>query len=187
MSAPPALIVQSPVYWLNDWLPAGVGLPMSAQVQGAGQGSAALSTVMTPTVVTLAVMSSPWPAPGNGNMACPLASVTALPVAPASGPAITAKFTTAFGRPSPLPPSSVAISVTCWPTVAWLRVRVASVVPGAPIARHWMDSFFLGGQKPVSMPPVSRTWVLSVRVVETPPTLIVTVGATVTGVQLLPG
>src|ERR1017187_4909039 len=37
------------------------------------------------------------------------------------------------------------------------------------------------------MPPVSRTWPLSARVVATPPTVMVTVGATVTGVQLLLG
>ena len=36
MSAPPALIVQVPVFGSNDWLPAGVGLPISAQVHGAG-------------------------------------------------------------------------------------------------------------------------------------------------------
>src|SRR5215468_2796484 len=38
MSAPPALIVQVPVFGSNDWLPAGAGFPMSAHVHGAGQG-----------------------------------------------------------------------------------------------------------------------------------------------------
>ena len=38
MSAPPALIVQVPLFGSNDWLPAGAGLPMSAQVHGAGHG-----------------------------------------------------------------------------------------------------------------------------------------------------
>src|SRR5882672_418398 len=37
------------------------------------------------------------------------------------------------------------------------------------------------------MPPVSSTWPLSARVVATPPTVMVTVGAMVTGVQLLAG
>src|ERR1700730_2427430 len=39
MSAPPALIVHVPPFGSNDWLPAGAGLPMSAQVHGAGQGT----------------------------------------------------------------------------------------------------------------------------------------------------
>ena len=38
-----------------------------------------------------------------------------------------------------------------------------------------------------SIPPVSSTCVLSARVVATPPTVMVTVGATVIGVQLLAG
>jgi len=39
MSAPPALMAQLPVFGFSDWLPAGLGLPMSAQVQGSGQTS----------------------------------------------------------------------------------------------------------------------------------------------------
>jgi hypothetical protein len=36
MSAPPATTVHAPVFGSYDWLPAGVGLPMSAQLHGEG-------------------------------------------------------------------------------------------------------------------------------------------------------
>src|SRR5205809_3783850 len=53
MSAPPACIVQVPL--LTDWLPVGVGLPMSAQVQPAGQ----TRDVLTFTVSKVADPMSP--------------------------------------------------------------------------------------------------------------------------------
>src|SRR6266568_26650 len=68
--------------------------------------------------------------------------------------------------------------------VAGLRVRVPVFTPGAPICRHWMDSFCCTEHDSVSTPFVSRTWVLSTRVVGIPPMVMVTVGATVIGVQL---
>ena len=63
--------------------------------------------------------------------------------------------------------------------------RVALLVPAAPMGRHCCDSLCLGEQVPGSIPPVSSTCVLSVSVVRTLPIVIVTVGATVTGVQVL--
>ncbi len=64
------------------------------------------------------------------------------------------------------------------------RVSVDFVVPGDPMGRHWMDSSVLGEQDPASMPPESITWVVSARVVGVPPTVMVTVGGTVIGVQV---
>ena len=39
MSVPPAWMVQAPLSGSNDWVPAGLGLPMSAQLHGAGQAT----------------------------------------------------------------------------------------------------------------------------------------------------
>ena len=59
-------------------------------------------TGKTPTVVTLATTtSSPSPAPGTEKDAWPLASVTALPDRPASGPLVTVKLTTALRQAVP--------------------------------------------------------------------------------------
>ena len=64
------------------------------------------------------------------------------------------------------------------------RVRVARLVPADPMGRHWIDSSCLGEQDPASIPPESMTWVESAKVVATPPTVMVTVGGTVIGVQV---
>ena len=74
-------------------------------------------------------------------------------------------------------------------TVPGVRLSIAAVDPAAPIGRQAIDSFLALPvlQKPTSIPPVSRTWVLSARVVFTPPIVSVTVGATAIGVHWLPG
>ena len=102
MSAPPALIVHLPVLLLYDWLPGGMGPPMSAQVHGVGHVTATL-------------------------------------------------------------------------------VPVAKGMVPVPIRRHAMDSLCEGEQVPGSIPPVSSTCVLSARVVDFPPIVTLTVGATVIG------
>src|ERR1035437_10657616 len=108
---------------------------------------------------------------------------------PALGPLVTEKLTAALARPLPAPSESVAISVTDAPTdfvaAPGVRFSVAALEPVAPIGRQAIDSFFDAPvpQKPASMPPVSRTWLLSRSFVATPPTGTVTVGMTVIGVQ----
>src|SRR5438309_164422 len=65
MSAPPALIVHVPVLGSNAWLPAGVGLPMSAHVHGdghgtggAGGGGPAVTTTAPSAAVASCVLSN---------------------------------------------------------------------------------------------------------------------------------
>src|SRR5215467_6079112 len=55
MSAPPALMVQVPVFGSNDWLPAGAGFPMSAHVHGAGHGCGSAGAGGPPTTTSFMV------------------------------------------------------------------------------------------------------------------------------------
>ena len=104
-----------------------------------------------PTVVTVATrMSTPLAALEYVKVACPLLSVTALPVRPAFGPLVTLKLTVVLGRPTPLPSTSVAVSDACPDvnavTVVRASVRVAVLPPAVPMARHGIDSLCLGWQ-----------------------------------------
>ena len=97
--------VHVPVPESNDWLPASAGFPMSAELQLRRRSVCPHH----PGLVGLErchrgdaghTTSSPSPAPGTENDAWPLASVTALPDRPTSGPLVTVKLTTALGSPS---------------------------------------------------------------------------------------
>src|SRR5512140_1393022 len=191
MSRPEPEIVHTPL--LSESLPVMGGDPMSRPVQpgvDVPHGTLVWFDPKLPIVATLAATTSmPATVLPYVKDARPVASVTALPVTPAFGPAMTLKPTVAFGTTAPPPSWRSAVSVT-WPPTgcpeeAGPSVSVAVSDPGDPIGRHWIASFW--PQKPRSIPPVSRTWVLSTRVVATPPIVIVTVGVTVTGVQMLPG
>ena len=145
-----------------------------------------------PTLVTVATtVSSPWEALEYVNAACPFGSVTADPLTPAFGPDVTENATFTFGSGYPDPSSTVASSVVAAPANAFdvfgPNETDAVFEPDEPIGRHWIDSLTGGTHEPTSIPPVSSTCVVSLSVVAAPFTVIVTVGATLSGVQFLSG
>src|SRR4051794_22391380 len=58
MSAPPALTVQVLVFGLKDWLPAGAGLPMSAQLHGDGHGTGGRGPGGEPVTATESIVAA---------------------------------------------------------------------------------------------------------------------------------
>src|SRR2546423_2403350 len=128
----------------------------------------------------------PTAVPVYVKFALPPASVTALPVWPASGPLATAKEISAPCNGSPQLLASVAVTVAAIPTVSvCVGGARASVDPGQetlPIGAHCWDSLPMPQSAP-STPRVFRIWPASCRLDGVPSMETSTTGITPDGVQ----